>query len=83
LRPRTKLEKSTQIEGLIWNLMRFGASFCLNETVCFGQNDTISCISLKREREREREREANSVVLNGTISLLLPLDAQRTGEEED
>jgi len=37
----------------------------------------------KREREREREREANSVVLNGTISLLLPLDAQRTGEEED
>jgi hypothetical protein len=31
----------------------------------------------------KREREANGVVLNSTISLLLPLDAQRTGEEED
>jgi hypothetical protein len=33
--------------------------------------------------KREREKEANGVVLNGTISLLLPLDAQRTGEEKD
>jgi hypothetical protein len=32
-------------------------------------------------KKRERER-ANGAVLNGTISLLLPLDAQRTGEEE-
>ena len=63
--------------------MRFGASFCLNKTVHFGQNGTISCISLKKEREREREKEANGVVLNGTISLLLPLDVQRTGEEKD
>jgi hypothetical protein len=61
--------------------MRFGASFCLNKTVHFGQNGTISCISLKREREREKE--ANGVVLNGTISLLLLLDAQRTGKEKD
>jgi hypothetical protein len=31
---------------------------------------------------KKREKEANEVVLNGTISLLLPLDAQRTREEE-
>ena len=44
----------------------------------FGQIGVVSCISLEK---KERER-ANGAVLNGTISLLLPLDAQRTGEEE-
>jgi len=32
--------------------------------------------------EKKRKKEANGVVLNGTINLLLPLDVQRTGEEE-
>jgi len=31
---------------------------------------------------QKKKREANGAVLNGTISLLLPLDTQRTGEEE-
>jgi hypothetical protein len=29
-----------------------------------------------------KKRSKNGVVLNGTMCLLLPLDAQRTGEEE-
>jgi len=32
--------------------------------------------------KKKREKEANGAVLNGTISLLLPLHAYRTGEEE-
>jgi len=31
---------------------------------------------------KKKKREANGAVLNGTISLLLPLDTQRIGEEE-
>jgi hypothetical protein len=31
---------------------------------------------------KKKREEANGAVLNGTISLLLPLDTQRTGEEE-
>jgi hypothetical protein len=34
------------------------------------------------EKKKKEEEEANGAVLNGTISLLLPLDTQRTGEEE-
>jgi hypothetical protein len=30
----------------------------------------------------KKRRSKNGVVLNGTMCLLLPLDAQRTGEEE-
>ena len=33
-------------------------------------------------RKKKREKEANGVVLNGIISLLLPLDAQRIREKE-
>jgi len=33
-------------------------------------------------KKRKKKEEANDAVLNDTISLLLPLDAQRTGEEE-
>jgi hypothetical protein len=32
--------------------------------------------------KKKKKEEANGAVLNGTISLLLPLDTQRTGEEE-
>jgi hypothetical protein len=34
------------------------------------------------KKKQKKKRKANDAVLNGTISLLLPLDAQRTGEEE-
>jgi len=33
-------------------------------------------------RFTEKKKEANGAVLNGTISLLLPLDIQRTGQKE-
>ena len=33
------------------------------------------------EKEKEKKK-ANGALLNGTIDLLLPLDVQRTGEEE-
>jgi len=36
-----------------------------------------------KKKEKRKKKEVNGVVLNNTISLLLPLDAQRTGEEED
>jgi hypothetical protein len=61
--------------------MYFGASFRLNETTRFSQNEVVSCISLKKKEKKKKE--ANSAILNGTISLLFPLDAQRTREEED
>jgi len=50
-------KKSTQIEGLIWNLTCFGANFGLNEMARFGKNDDVSCISLeKKERKKKEER---------------------------
>jgi len=36
--------KSAQVEGLILNLTRFGASFHLNEMICFGKNGIVSYI---------------------------------------
>jgi hypothetical protein len=33
-------------------------------------------------KKRKKKKEVNGAVLNDTISLLLSLDAQRTGEEE-
>jgi hypothetical protein len=65
-----------KIEDLILNLTHFGANFHLNETVRFGKNNIVSCISLEKKRSK------NDVVLKCTICLLLPLDAQRTREEE-
>jgi len=56
----------------------FWRHFLLNETARFGQNGAVSCTVKKREREKE----ANGAVLNGAVSLLLPLHAQRTGEEK-
>jgi hypothetical protein len=75
---RLKKSKTKDHSEKARKLTHFGASFRLNEMTRVGQNGVVSCISLEK---KERER-ANGAVLNGTISLLLPLDAQRTGEEE-
>jgi hypothetical protein len=47
--------KGAKIKDLILNLMRFGASFHLNETVHFGKNGVVSCISLDAQRTGEEE----------------------------
>jgi hypothetical protein len=36
--------------------MRFGASFHLNETVHFGKNGVVSCISLEKKKKQKRCR---------------------------
>jgi hypothetical protein len=36
--------------------MRFGASFHLNETVHFGKNGIVSCISLEKKKKQKRCR---------------------------
>ena len=70
------MKKSAQIEGLSLHLTCFGASFHLNETARFGKNGVVSYIFFLKKSK-------NGVVLNGTICFLLPLDTERTREEED
>ena len=48
--------KGAKIKDLILNLMRFGASFHLNETVHFGKNGVVSCISLEKKKKQKRCR---------------------------
>jgi hypothetical protein len=74
--------KSAKIKGLILNLTCFGASFHLNKTACFAKNGAF-CEKQRRFIHFFFKKSKNGVVLNDTICLLLPMDAQRTGEEED
>jgi hypothetical protein len=45
-----------KIEDLILNLTHFGANFHLNETVRFGKNNIVSCISLEKKKKQKRCR---------------------------
>jgi hypothetical protein len=71
---KDQIVKRAQIQGLILNLTRFGANSCLNETARFGKNDAVSrTVHLKKKGSPKRCR------FDGTVGLLLPLDARGRG----
>ena len=78
LKPRTKMKKRTNWRP-DFESDAFWRQFPFKWKCMFWENGVVSYIS-KKEKEKRR---INGVVLNGTISLLLPLDAKRTVEEED
>jgi hypothetical protein len=51
-------------------LTRFLHHFLLNETACFVQSGAVSSTIQKKKGKAQ-----NGAVLNGTMGLLLPLDA--------
>jgi hypothetical protein len=48
----TKMQNARKLEDWL-EIWRFGASFHLNETKRFGQNDAVPCILKKKQRERD------------------------------
>jgi hypothetical protein len=76
LRTRTKLKKTANFRADI-EFDTFWHHFLLNERVRFVQNNVVSSTVHIINKTK------NSVVLNSTMYLILPLDMQRQGKKKN
>jgi hypothetical protein len=72
-------EKRAHIKGLILNLTRFDPKIHLNETVRFRKNSAVKLSTYKKKKKEKKQKRCR---FERHHMSLLPLDAQRTGEED-